>query len=140
MSANGVADRVLEAVEAGDVDVLIVNFANADMVGHTGMLEPAIKAVETVDACLGRVATAILARDGAVLITADHGNAERMVDPVTGEPHTAHTTNLVPFVVLTNDWRGNLRAGGSLEDIAPTLLGLLGLPPSPQMTGTDLRR
>ena len=140
MSANGVADRVVESVESGDVDVLIVNFANADMVGHTGMLEPAIKAVETVDSCLGRVADAILARDGALLITADHGNAERMVDLVTGAPHTAHTTNLVPFVVLTNDWRGSLRAGGSLEDIAPTLLGLLGLPPSPQMTGTDLRR
>ncbi len=140
MSANGVADRVIESVEAGDVDVLIVNFANADMVGHTGMIEPAVRAVETVDACLGRVASAILARGGAVLITADHGNAEQMVDPVTGAPHTAHTTNLVPFVVLTNDWRGELRPGGSLEDIAPTLLGLLGLSPSPQMTGTDLRR
>ncbi|MBK6313505.1 MAG: 2,3-bisphosphoglycerate-independent phosphoglycerate mutase [Blastocatellia bacterium] len=140
MSAPEVTRRVLETVGSGDVDVLIVNFANADMVGHTGMIEPAIKAVETVDACLGQIANAILACDGAMLVTADHGNAERMVDPVTGAPHTAHTTNLVPFVVVTNDWRGQLQPGGSLEDIAPTLLGLLGLPPSPQMTGSDLRR
>ncbi len=139
MSARTVADRALESVESGDVDVLIVNFANADMVGHTGMLEPAIRAVETIDECLGRIVGSILARDGAVLITADHGNAERMVDPETGAPHTAHTTNLVPFIVITNDWRGELRRGGSLEDIAPTLLGLLGLPPSRQMTGSDLR-
>jgi 2,3-bisphosphoglycerate-independent phosphoglycerate mutase len=109
------------------------------MVGHTGMLEPTIKAVETLDECLGRVADAVLARGGAMIVTADHGNAEKMVDPVTGEPHTAHTTNLVPLLVLTADWRGALREGGSLEDIAPTVLGLLGLPPSKQMTGRDLR-
>jgi 2,3-bisphosphoglycerate-independent phosphoglycerate mutase len=139
MSARQVADKVVEAVAAGGTDVLVVNFANADMVGHTGMLEPTIKAVETLDACLGRIANEILSRGGALVITADHGNAEKMVDPVTGEPHTAHTTNLVPLVVLADDWNGRLREGGSLEDVAPTLLGLLGLEPTKQMTGHDLR-
>ncbi len=139
MSAREVAAKAVAAIEAGDTDVLVINFANADMVGHTGMLEPAIKAIEVLDECVGKVAAAVLARDGAVAITADHGNAERMVDPVTGAPHTAHTTNLVPFVLLTNDWRGALREGGSLEDIAPTLLGLLRLEPSKEMTGQDLR-
>lgn len=139
MSANEVTARVLEVVEAGEADVLIVNFANADMVGHTGMLEPAIRAIETIDACLGRIAEAILARGGSMIITADHGNAEKMVDPVTGEPHTAHTTNLVPLLVLGDETGRPLKPNGSLEDIAPTLLGLLGLSPSPQMTGSDLR-
>jgi 2,3-bisphosphoglycerate-independent phosphoglycerate mutase len=139
MSAPIVADRVVEVVTEGDTDVIIVNFANADMVGHTGMLEPAIKAIETLDTCVGRVADAILARDGALIITADHGNAEEMVDPDTGQPQTAHTTNLVPLLILTRDWKGSLRQGGTLADIAPTMLGLLGLPASRQMTGRDLR-
>jgi 2,3-bisphosphoglycerate-independent phosphoglycerate mutase len=139
MSAREIAAKVVGAVEAGETDVFIINFANADMVGHTGMLEPAITAIETLDECLGCVADAILGRGGAIIITADHGNAEQMTDPTTGQPHTAHTTNLVPLVVLTRDWRGALREGGSLEDIAPTMLGLLGLQPSKQMTGRDLR-
>jgi 2,3-bisphosphoglycerate-independent phosphoglycerate mutase len=139
MSADEVADKVVAAVEAGDTDVFVVNFANADMVGHTGILPAAITAVETLDRCLGRIEAAILARGGAMIVTADHGNAEKMVDPVTGEPFTAHTTNLVPFVLITRDWRGALRDGGSLEDIAPTMLGLLSLPPSREMTGQDLR-
>ena len=139
MNAREVADKVVGAIVAEETDVVVVNFANADMVGHTGMLEPTIVAVETVDECLGRIARAVLARDGAMLITADHGNAEKMVDQVTGAPHTAHTTNLVPFVVLTNDWRGALADGGSLEDVAPTILGLLGLEPTKEMTGRDLR-
>lgn len=140
MSAHDVMARVLEAIEGGETDVLIVNFANADMVGHTGMLEPAVTAIETIDDCLGKIAKAILERNGAMIITADHGNAEQMVDPTTGAPHTAHTTNLVPFVLLTRDWNGRLKEGGSLEDIAPTMLGLLGVDRSPQMTGEDLRQ
>jgi 2,3-bisphosphoglycerate-independent phosphoglycerate mutase len=138
MSAAELTDQIVREAEAGDADVFIINFANADMVGHTGKLEPTIRAVETLDRCLGRIADVILARDGAMLITADHGNAEKMVDPVTGEPFTAHTTNPVPFVVLTSDWRGRLR-DGSLEDIAPTILGLLGLPAPKEMTGKNLR-
>lgn len=139
MSASIVADKVVECIQAGATDVVIVNFANADMVGHTGMLEPAITAIETLDACLGRVADAILERGGALIITADHGNAEEMVDPDTGQPQTAHTTNLVPLLLISRDWKGKLRPGGTLADIAPTLLGLLGLAPSRQMTGRDLR-
>jgi 2,3-bisphosphoglycerate-independent phosphoglycerate mutase len=139
MSAWEIVEKVLEAVDADEADVIIINFANADMVGHTGLLEQTIVAVETLDACLGRIESALLARGGAMIVTSDHGNAEKMVDPVTGEPHTAHTTNLVPLVVVTRDWRGPLRPGGSLADVAPTLLGLLGLEPTKQMTGRDLR-
>jgi len=139
MSARQVADKVVEAIEAASTDIVIVNFANADMVGHTGMLTPAIKAIETLDECVGRVADAALARGGALVITADHGNAEQMTDPDTGQPQTAHTTNLVPLLLLSKDWRGTLRPGGSLEDIAPTMLDLLGLATSKQMTGRDLR-
>ena len=93
MSASGIADTVVKAVDDATFDVIIVNFANADMVGHSGKIEPTVKAVETVDACLGRIEIAVRAKGGAMLITADHGNAEMMVDPVTGGPHTAHTTN-----------------------------------------------
>jgi 2,3-bisphosphoglycerate-independent phosphoglycerate mutase len=98
MSAAGIADAVVKATEEGTFDVMIVNFANADMVGHSGKIEPTIKAVETVDACLARIESAIRAKGGAMLITADHGNAEMMIDPATGGPHTAHTTNPVPFI------------------------------------------
>ena len=103
MSAAGIADAVVKATEDGTFDVMIVNFANADMVGHSGKIEPTVKAVEVVDACLGRIEAAIRAKGGAMLITADHGNAEMMIDPATGGPHTAHTTNPVPFIVVSEN-------------------------------------
>jgi 2,3-bisphosphoglycerate-independent phosphoglycerate mutase len=140
MSAAGIADAVIKATEEGTFDVIIVNFANADMVGHSGKIEPTIKAVETVDACLGRIETTVRAKGGAMLITADHGNAEMMIDPVTGGPHTAHTTNPVPFIVVAENARQfTLKPNGSLRDISPTLLGMLGVDEPKEMTGTDLR-
>ena len=140
MSAAGIADTVVMAVEDGTFDVLVVNFANADMVGHSGKLEPTIKAVETVDACLGRIELAVRSKGGAMLITADHGNAEMMIDPVSGGPHTYHTTNPVPFIVVAeNAKQFKLKSGGSLRDISPTILGMLGLPEPKEMTGKDLR-
>jgi 2,3-bisphosphoglycerate-independent phosphoglycerate mutase len=140
MSAPGIADTVVKAVEDGAFDVIVVNFANADMVGHSGKLEPTIKAVETVDACLGRIELAVRSKGGAMLITADHGNAEMMIDPVSGGPHTYHTTNPVPFIVVAeNAKQFTLKPGGSLRDISPTILGMLGLPEPAEMTGTDLR-
>ena len=141
MSAAGVADAVIHAIEKGDFDAIIMNFANADMVGHSGKLEATVKACEAVDACLGRIAQSLRGRQSrpAWIITADHGNAETMIDPVTGGPHTYHTTNPVPFLLATADGRTRLRAGGSLRDIAPTLLGVLGVPEPGEMTGHDLR-
>jgi 2,3-bisphosphoglycerate-independent phosphoglycerate mutase len=140
MSAAGIAETVIKSVEDGAFDVIVVNFANADMVGHSGKLEPTIKAVETVDACLGRIEMAVRAKSGAILITADHGNAEMMVDPVSGGPHTYHTTNPVPFIVVSqNSKQFKLKSGGSLRDISPTILGMLGLPEPKEMTGADLR-
>src|SRR5262249_18515264 len=128
MSAAGIADAVIRATNEGTFDVMIVNFANADMVGHSGKIEPTVKAVETVDACLGRIESAVRAKGGAILITADHGNAEMMIDPVTGGPHTAHTTNPVPFIVVSaNSREFSLMPNGSLRDISPTILGMLGL-------------
>jgi 2,3-bisphosphoglycerate-independent phosphoglycerate mutase len=139
MSAAGIADAVIQAVEKGDFDAIIMNFANADMVGHSGKLEATIKACATVDACLGRIFQALRPRGGAWIITADHGNAETMIDPVTGGPHTYHTTNPVPFILITEDGHLQLSPNGSLRDIAPTLLGVLGLPSPAEMTGRDLR-
>lgn len=140
MSAAAIADAVEKAVNDGTFDVIIVNFANADMVGHSGKIEPTVKAVETVDACLGRIETAIRQKGGAMLITADHGNAEMMIDPQTGGPHTAHTTNPVPFIVVADNGKQfSLRKDGSLRDISPTVLGLLRFPQPKQMTGHDLR-
>ena len=140
MSAAGIADAVIKAVEDGTFDVIIVNFANADMVGHSGKIEPTVKAVETVDACLGRIEPVVRAKGGALLITADHGNAEMMIDPATGGPHTAHTTNPVPFIVVAeNGKKFSLKPGGSLRDISPTVLGMLGIPQPKEMTGSDLR-
>jgi 2,3-bisphosphoglycerate-independent phosphoglycerate mutase len=140
MSAAGIADVVVKAVEDGNFDVMVVNFANADMVGHSGKLEPTIKAVETVDACLGRVELAVRAKGGAMLITSDHGNAEMMIDPATGSPHTYHTTNPVPFIVVSeNAKQFTLKPGGSLRDISPTILGMLEIPEPHEMTGSDLR-
>jgi 2,3-bisphosphoglycerate-independent phosphoglycerate mutase len=140
MSAAGIADAVVKATEDGTFDVIIVNFANADMVGHSGKIEPTVKAVETVDACLGRIETAVRAKGGAMLITADHGNAEMMIDPATGGPHTAHTTNPVPFIVVAQDSKQyTLKPNGSLRDISPTMLGMLGIDEPKEMTGADLR-
>ncbi len=140
MSAAGIADKVVKAVEDGTFDVIIVNFANADMVGHSGKIEPTIKAVEVVDACLGRIDRAVRARGGSMLITADHGNAEQMIDPVSGGPQTAHTTNPVPFIVVSEDAnRFTLKSGGSLRDISPTVLGMMGITEPTEMTGSDLR-
>ncbi len=140
MSAAGIADTVVKAVEDGTFDVIIVNFANADMVGHSGKIEPTVKAVETVDACLGRIELTVRSKGGAMLITADHGNAEMMIDPATGGPHTAHTTNPVPFIVVAEDSKQfTLKPGGSLRDISPTILGMLEIPEPKDMTGTDLR-
>jgi len=140
MSAAGIADTVVKAVEDSAFNVIVVNFANADMVGHSGKLEPTIKAVETVDACLGRIELAVRAKGGAMLITADHGNAEMMIDPATGSPHTYHTTNPVPLIVVAQNARQfTLKPGGSLRDISPTILGMLEIPEPKEMTGSDLR-
>jgi 2,3-bisphosphoglycerate-independent phosphoglycerate mutase len=140
MSAGGIADAVVKSIEDATFDILIVNFANADMVGHSGKMEPTVKAVETVDACLGRVYSALKRCGGSMILTADHGNAELMIDPVTGGPHTAHTTNPVPCVLLSEDSdRYTLRGDGSLRDLAPTMLAMLTLNLPSEMTGGDLR-
>jgi 2,3-bisphosphoglycerate-independent phosphoglycerate mutase len=141
MSASGIADAVIKAVNDTAFDVIIVNFANADMVGHSGQMEPTIRAVETIDTQLGRIYQAIKQYGGSLLVTADHGNAEMLIDPATGGPHTAHTTNPVPFLYITEE--GNhptLREGGSLRDISPTILSLLNLDQPYQMTGGNLRQ
>ena len=140
MSAAGIADAVVKAIEDATFDVLIVNFANADMVGHSGKIEPTVKAVETVDACLGRIYATLRQSGGAMLVTADHGNAELMIDPATGGPHTAHTTNSVPFILVSEDAKQfSLRKDGALQDISPTMLGMLRVTEPKEMTGHDLR-
>ena len=138
MSAAGITDTLCAALAAREHDFILCNYANADMVGHTGVVPAIIRAVETVDACLARVLNAAEAAEAAVLITADHGNCEMMFDPVTGGPHTAHTTNPVPFVALRSG-TDRLRSGGALCDVGPTVLRLLGIEPPPDMTGRDLR-
>src|SRR6266850_2244176 len=139
MSAAGITDTVAKAIEKGEFDAIIMNYANADMVGHSGKLEAAIKAVEAVDAGLARIYQTLQARGGAWIITADHGNAETMIDPKTGGAHTYHTTNPVPFVLVTNDDQVRLQPDGALRDIAPTMLSVLGQPQPKDMTGRDLR-
>jgi 2,3-bisphosphoglycerate-independent phosphoglycerate mutase len=140
MSAAGVCQGVLERLRASDCEpLIIVNFANPDMVGHTGSLPAAIAAVETVDRCTGKLVRAAMARGGAVIVTADHGNAEQMWDPVNDVPHTAHTTNEVPLLVIGEPFRGrSLREGGRLADIAPTLLEMMELEQPAEMTGRSL--
>jgi 2,3-bisphosphoglycerate-independent phosphoglycerate mutase len=138
MSAAGVAEVVISAIEKRDFDVIVMNFANADMVGHSGKLEPTVRAVEAVEAGLGRIYDALRRAGGRWIITADHGNAETMIDPVTKGPHTYHTTNPVPFIVVDEEKRP-LRSGGSLQDIAPTVLAMFGVPQPKEMTGRDLR-
>ncbi|CAN5796100.1 2,3-bisphosphoglycerate-independent phosphoglycerate mutase [soil metagenome] len=138
MSANGITEVLCRTIESGAHEFLLCNYANADMVGHTGVLPAVIKAVETVDACLGRVLASAETAGCSVLITADHGNAEMMIDPTTGGVHTAHTTNPVPLVAIAAE-AARLRSGGSLRDLAPTVLRLLGIEVPVEMTGRDLR-
>ena len=137
MSAPEVADQLVQAIEK-QYDLIVVNFANPDMVGHTGVLEAAIKACEAVDTGLGRAVAALRAVGGAMIVTADHGNCEQMWDPVTNGPHTAHTVNPVPVILFGGPKGVTLRAGGRLADLAPTLLQLMGLPQPPEMTGQSL--
>jgi 2,3-bisphosphoglycerate-independent phosphoglycerate mutase len=136
MSAPELTDKAVEAIGCGKYDLIVLNYANPDMVGHTGSLPAAIKAVETVDTGLGRIADAIGKAGGALLVIADHGNCEMMRDPETGGPHTSHTTNPVP-VLLTGGGNAGL-AEGRLADVAPTLLELMGLPQPAEMTGVSL--
>lgn len=135
MSAYEVADKCVERILSGEYDMIILNFANCDMVGHTGVLDAAIKAVEAVDECVGKVTDAVAKMGGVSLITADHGNADKMID-TDGEPFTAHTTNLVPFCVV--GYPCTLRSGGVLADIAPTMLKIMGLPQPEEMTGKSI--
>jgi 2,3-bisphosphoglycerate-independent phosphoglycerate mutase len=140
MSAFKITDKLLRAIEENETDVFIVNFANTDMVGHTGMLDKTIEACQYVDTCLGWISKAMRTARGRMLITADHGNAEQMIDFKTGQPHTAHTSNPVPFHLVGEGFDGvKLREGGALEDVAPTMLGLLGIEKPVEMTGRDLR-
>jgi 2,3-bisphosphoglycerate-independent phosphoglycerate mutase len=138
MSAAKVTEEAVRRIVEDDYAFVLINYANPDMVGHTGVLGAAIKAVETVDGELGRLAKAVLAKDGSLLITADHGNCEMMVDPASGEPHTAHTTNPVPIFWVANDAIGHRLRDGSLADLAPTVLELMGLPQPEEMTGRSL--
>ncbi len=139
MSAYEVTDAVINEINAEKYDVIILNYANCDMVGHTGVMEAAVKAVKTVDECIGRVVDAILAKGGKAIITADHGNADQMVDPQTGEPFTAHTTNPVPVIVVDPQHKKYaLRSGGRLADLCPTMLDMMGLPKPAEMTGESL--
>ena len=138
MSAYEVTDKVVEALENDKYDVVILNFANTDMVGHTGSLPAAIKAVEAVDECVGRIVKIIEEKKGNLIITADHGNAEQMIDYKTGEPHTAHTTNPVPIILITEDQKIKLKDNGKLADLAPTMLDLMGIQKPEEMTGESL--
>ena len=138
MSAEGVTEVVVKAIDKRGFNVIVMNFANADMVGHSGKFEPTVRAVETVDSCLGGIYAALKRAGGRWIITADHGNAETMIDPVTKGPHTYHTTNPVPFIVVDEEKRP-LRTGGALQDIAPTILGMLHVAQPKEMTGRDLR-
>lgn len=138
MSAVGITDTLCDALKRRTHDFILCNFANADMVGHTGVMPAVITAVETIDRCLGRVLASADEAGASLFVTADHGNAELMIDPDTGGPHTAHTTNPVPFVAVRGGTE-RLRAGGALGDVAPTILRLMGIEPSPEMTGRDLR-
>lgn len=139
MSAGGITDTLVADLAERRHEVVICNFANADMVGHTGKIDAAIAAVETLDRCLARIATAVQGAGGTLLVTADHGNCEQMWDATLNSPHTAHTSNPVPFIVADGAAQVPLRSGGALCDVAATILGLLGIPGSREMTGRDLR-
>ena len=135
MSAYEVCDAVCEAIDSDKYDVIILNYANCDMVGHTGVFDAAVKAVEATDTCVGRMVDKILAKGGAALITADHGNADKMMEP-DGSPFTAHTTNPVPLIAVGVE--GTLAEGGVLADLAPTMLDIMGVPQPAEMTGKSL--
>jgi 2,3-bisphosphoglycerate-independent phosphoglycerate mutase len=138
MSAEGVTDALCDGISSGEQDFILCNYANADMVGHSGSIPATIKAVETVDQCLSRVLKAAESAGMRLIVTADHGNAEMMIDPETGGPHTAHTTNPVPFVIVDWDQEQRLRSGGALCDVAPTILSMLGIEQPPEMSGVNL--
>ena len=138
MSAYEVCDKLVEAIKSDKYDVIVINFANPDMVGHTGILEAAIKAVEAVDECVGKAMAAIKEVDGQMFLCADHGNAEMLVDYETGEPFTAHTTNPVPFVLYNYDPAYTLKEDGCLADIVPTLIEMMGMEQPAEMTGKSL--
>ena len=138
MSAYEVADRAVEELRTGEYDAMILNFANCDMVGHTGVIPAAVKAVHAVDECVKKVVDQILSMGGSVLLTADHGNADKLLD-ADGSPFTAHTTNPVPVVLISEKYKNvTLRKDGILADLAPTLLETMGLPIPPEMTGRSL--
>jgi 2,3-bisphosphoglycerate-independent phosphoglycerate mutase len=139
MSARGVTDGLVAAIESGSYDFTLCNYANADMVGHTGSIPAVLRALETVDECLTRVARAAERAGARLLVTADHGNCEVMIDPETGGPHTAHTTNPVPLIVLDPEGDRPLRSGGALCDVGPTILSMLGIEQPTDMTGRSLR-
>lgn len=138
MSAPEVCDKLVYAIESGKYDVIIINFANPDMVGHTGVVDAAIKAVETVDSCVGRAVDAIKKADGQMFICADHGNAEQLIDYENGGSFTAHTTNAVPFILVNADSTYTLRENGCLADIIPTMIELMGMKQPEEMTGKSL--
>jgi 2,3-bisphosphoglycerate-independent phosphoglycerate mutase len=138
MSAEGITEVAVNAIDKGEFDVIVMNYANADMVGHSGKMAPTVRAVEAVDAGLACVYAALRRSGGRWIVTADHGNAETMIDPITKGPHTYHTTNPVPLIVMDEE-KLPLRPGGALQDIAPTVLGMLGVRPPKEMTGRDLR-
>jgi 2,3-bisphosphoglycerate-independent phosphoglycerate mutase len=137
MSAYEVCDNLVDSIRSGKYDVIIVNFANPDMVGHTGIMEAAIKAIEAVDECVGKALDAVLETDGQMFICADHGNAEKLIDE-DGEPFTAHTTNQVPFILVNYDTAYTLREGGCLADIVPTLIQMMDMEQPAEMTGKSL--
>ena len=138
MSAYEVTEKVIEEIDSDKYDVVILNFANCDMVGHTGVFEAAVKAVKTVDECVGKVIDKVLSKGGTAIVTADHGNADKMLDE-TGNPFTAHTINVVPLIVVGEEFKGKtLKSGGKLCDIAPTLLDMMHLPVPKEMTGESL--
>jgi 2,3-bisphosphoglycerate-independent phosphoglycerate mutase len=138
MSAPGIADTLVTDIQSGKHQVVICNFANADMVGHTGRLDATIAAVETLDRCLGRIMTALQAAGGTAIVTADHGNAEQMWDDELKGPHTAHTSNPVPVILCNDTFVGRRLRDGTLRDVAPTILGLVGIAKAPEMTGASL--
>jgi 2,3-bisphosphoglycerate-independent phosphoglycerate mutase len=139
MSLVELADKVIEAIASKKFDVIIMNIANPDMVGHTGVMQAAVEAVHDTDTAVDRILAAVAGVDGVALITADHGNAELMFDPATGQPHTAHTTNPVPLILVDPHKRfGSLHGGGSLQNVAPTILDILGIEQPAEMTGQSL--